>query len=240
MALLDRIRQYAEKLAREAMPADPASFNDPLALRTEWTPAAGGGASFRTHRLVETGPGRLQFRATLGMTLFALVFIAAGGFAAFVATHAVAGQPDAAWWERLLPLAFGGVFAMVGGVMLAFSRRTIMFDRGSGWFWKGWREPVAPGPDAGKRACRLTEVHALQLLKEHVRGNKSSYWSYELNLVLRDGRRINVVDHGNVERLREDASRVASFLGCRIWDATRPAVGAASPAAPPMGSATPA
>lgn len=221
MALLDRIRQYAEKLAREATPADPASFNDPLALRTEWTPAAGGGASFRTHRLVEAGPGRLQFRATLGMTLFALVFIAAGGFAGFVATQVIAAQPGVAWWERLLPAAFGGVFALAGGVMLAFSRRTIMFDRGSGWFWKGWRAPVAPGADAARRACRLAEVHALQLLKEHVRGNKSSYWSYELNLVLRDGRRINVVDHGNVKRLREDAARVATFLGCKVWDATR-------------------
>jgi hypothetical protein len=56
-------------------------------------------------------------------------------------------------------------------------------------------------------------------LTEYVSGNKSSYYSYELNLVLDDGSRINVVDHGNLERLRSDAQTLSQFLGKPVWDA---------------------
>jgi hypothetical protein len=57
------------------------------------------------------------------------------------------------------------------------------------------------------------------LLREFVQGNKNSYDSYELNLVLRDGRRLNVIDHGTLHAIREDARILADYLGVSIWDA---------------------
>ena len=45
-----------------------------------------------------------------------------------------------------------------------------------------------------------------------ISGSKSSYYSYELNLVLHDGSRINVVDQGNLKRLRSDANTLSQFL----------------------------
>ena len=53
-----------------------------------------------------------------------------------------------------------------------------------------------------------------------MRGNKSAYYSYEMNLVLNDGKRLNVVDHGNQAKLREDAQTLATFLNVPVWDAT--------------------
>ena len=50
-------------------------------------------------------------------------------------------------------------------------------------------------------------------------GDKSRYYSYELNLVLEDGSRLNVIDHGNVEAIRADAQKLAAFLGKPLWDA---------------------
>ena len=67
----------------------------------------------------------------------------------------------------------------------------------------------------------VARIHhaALQLLSEHVSGNDSSYYSYELNLVLEDGRRLSVVDHGDCEQLREDAQLLSQLLGKPVWDA---------------------
>ena len=62
------------------------------------------------------------------------------------------------------------------------------------------------------------EIHAIQLISEHVSGNKSSYYSYELNLVSRDGVRTNVVDHGKLDQVREDAKTLAEFLEVPVWD----------------------
>jgi len=64
-------------------------------------------------------------------------------------------------------------------------------------------------------------VLLLQLLSEYVSGDKSSYYSYELNLVLDEASRINVVDHENLEQLRGDARTLAQFLDKLLWDATR-------------------
>ena len=68
-------------------------------------------------------------------------------------------------------------------------------------------------------ALPIAYVRALQLLPELVRGDKSSYYSYELNLVLSDGTRRNVVDHGSLAKLREDAAQLSARLNLPIWDA---------------------
>jgi len=73
--------------------------------------------------------------------------------------------------------------------------------------------------DLIKHLAPLDQVHALQLVSEYCSGNKSSYYSYELNLVLKDGRRVNVIDHGNINRIRQDAQTLSNFLGKPVWNA---------------------
>ena len=52
-----------------------------------------------------------------------------------------------------------------------------------------------------------------------MRGNKNSYYSYELNLVCTNGERINIVDHGALHAIREDALILADYLSIPVWDA---------------------
>jgi hypothetical protein len=114
---------------------------------------------------------------------------------------------------------FGGIFFTVGIIMLYQFAKPAVFDTMYGYYWKG-RNKVDFGIGNSKPELfiSLSQIHALQLIAEHVRSNKSSYYSYELNLVLRDGSRKNVVDHGNITRLREDADKLSKFLGKPVWD----------------------
>ena len=57
------------------------------------------------------------------------------------------------------------------------------------------------------------------MIREYVRGSESSYYSYELNLICSDGSRINIVDHGALRKLREDAALLAEYLSIPVWDA---------------------
>ncbi len=87
--------------------------------------------------------------------------------------------------------------------------------------WKGRQPPDQVfDPSTLKHCTPLSRIHALQLIAERCHGKNQSYYSYELNLVLDDGQRINVVDHGNCNALREDARALAAFLGKPVWDAT--------------------
>ena len=44
------------------------------------------------------------------------------------------------------------------------------------------------------------------------------FWSYELNLVLRDGKRINLIDHRNQREICWDAGDLSRMMDVPIWD----------------------
>ena len=70
-----------------------------------------------------------------------------------------------------------------------------------------------------EKSFGFDDICAIQLLREYVSGNKSSYYSYELNLVCMNGERINIIDHGALRAIREDASILADYLSIPVWDA---------------------
>jgi hypothetical protein len=221
------LREWLEKLkvtARTSVAYDPSRLGDEIALQTDWGPAVSGGASFRTHRLVHTGPRRAEFRVTGGAVVFFAVFTLIGvGVLLGFGAGAVAALREGAWGAlfMIIPIVVGGGFAAIGIAMWWFYGAPAVFDKQRGEYWKGRVSPAEAGNRHDiKERVQLDRIHALQLIKEHCTGNDSSYYSYELNLVLKDGTRLNVVDHGNQNLLRRDAEELAKFLGRPLWDAT--------------------
>ncbi|TVR29712.1 MAG: hypothetical protein EA390_09270 [Balneolaceae bacterium] len=219
--MLEKLKSFVENIAK-VEPFDAARFNDPLALQTTWTPAKSGGSNFHTHRLVEVDNHRLEFRATWGAKLFAAVFIAVG--VGVVLIEVLFGFVDSNTGEAANPLfiyLFGLLFATAGGCMYYFMSTPRVFDKWAGLYWKGHKQPKGIHDISTKKnSSRISDIHAIQLLSEYVRGDKSSYHSYEINLVLKNGERINVVDHGKLTEVRNDARKLSEFLGKPIWDAT--------------------
>jgi len=212
-ATLNKLKQ----LTVEPVPFDPSGLGDEVALKTSWTPAKGGGASFETHRLVEIDMHRHEFRASPGMVLFAGVFMLVGAVAS---TVIVIANQEADLIALIFPVIMGLVFVGIGGGMMYFGLAPIVFDKRRGEYWKGRTAPYEAANRQGlKHYTELDEIRALQIIKERCTSKNSSYFSYELNLVLQDGRRLNVIDHGNLERLRADAEKLSAFLGKPVWDA---------------------
>lgn len=189
-------------------PATPWA-DDPVAQSTAWGPLVNGGANFRTRNLVAVDGSRMEFPASLGMRLFAGLFLVVG---IGVGVGGIAGGG----WFLLL---FGAVFASVGGGLLWFATAPVVFDKRQGAFWRGRTAPAETYHRSSlKHYAPLADIHALQILKEHVRGDKNSYDSFELNLVLTDGRRLNVTDHGDYDTLRRNAEVLRAFLERPLWD----------------------
>jgi len=117
-------------------------------------------------------------------------------------------------------LSMGVLIATVGGYLLYVSTVPIVFDRRRRFFWKGRKAPDEVVEKSSlAHFAPLEDIHALQLIPEYFRSPKGSFYSYELNLILNDGRRINVVDHGDQNKLREDAETLSGFLEKPVWDA---------------------
>ncbi|MBL7076021.1 MAG: hypothetical protein ISS31_00990 [Kiritimatiellae bacterium] len=219
--MLKKLAMKLKMMAEGQGSFDPSTIGDPLALHTEWTPARSGGASFRTHKLAPVSTNRLEFRASAGAKLFYLLFLLIGvGVLVGFTFAVVAGKGPGLGPGLIVPFLVGTVFACLGGGMLYFGTAPIVFDARKGYFWKGKKAPDEVFSKSSiKHLAKLEEIHALQLISEYCRSDKSSYYSYELNLVLKDGTRINVVDHGNQAKLREDAATLSEFLDTPIWDA---------------------
>ncbi len=198
--------------------AAPATATDPVATRTSWGPAEKGGANFGIHRLVRVDADHLEFRLRPLARLFPLAFVLAGlGAGALFVTVGLQRDP-------VMALAGGSIGSVFTGVGLWLLRRMStprVFDRRRNRYWRSRLDPRALDPRDRHLSCDLDEVHAVQLLAEWCSGNQGgSYRSYEINLVLADGHRLNVTDHGDAAGSRRDAAALAEFLGVPLWDAT--------------------
>ena len=219
------LKKYKEWYVRAAVPVhgtfDPSELGDPVAMQTDWAPATKKtGADFKSHKLVESNSERLEFRACTRLKLFGLFPLGVGVVALIVFFCLALFGMSLVNWYALWLLGLGLPFTALGARVLYTITAPIVFDRQCGFFWKGRKHPdLAFDKDALKHFAELEKIHALQLISKHYQIQESIYLCYELNLVLEDSKRINVLNHGNQDKLREDADTLAAFLDKPVWDA---------------------
>jgi hypothetical protein len=206
---------------------DVGRFTDPLALRTDWQPASPEGAGMLNACFNPPADGRL--RSTINpLSIFLFLLPVMFGLSYVIGWM----ELDTDWGRKMSSLFWLdgdlsdlilGFFLLLFGVVGLFDVSSPrVFDRHSGWYWRGWRQPQ--GRHRARihdRAVRLQLIHAVQLLTKRRLNEegKGLDIAHELNLVLEDATRINVFCHGNLAQLRSDAQRVSSFLSVPVWDA---------------------
>ncbi len=212
-----RVIQTLQRLVVLPKSFDPSQFGDPLATKVEWSPLRTDRGNFRTHKLVVVNFDRLAFRATVQGKFFALMFLLFGAvFTLAIVSGFSSGRIDL---KTCVALMASLGFCAVGVGFLYSWTTPIVFDRQTGYFWKGRKAPDELSDLSSlKNVVSFKEIHALQLLAS--RGMRR-YGNYEMNLVLTNGERLNVVAYGACGRriLRQDAATVAQFLGKPVWDA---------------------
>jgi hypothetical protein len=200
---------------------DPSRIGDPVAMQTQWSPLKSGGNNFSTHKATVVG-SRFLFRASFRALLFYFMVLLIGGALMWAASVTKLPSGGFAFHVREGVLfAAGIVVATLEACLACSGTASIVFDREIGYFWKGRKTPNALlETDPLKNRTKLEDIHALQLISKYISSTRSarSYYSFELNLVLGDGRRINVVDHGDLTGMRADVGALSVFLGKPIWD----------------------
>jgi len=223
------MNSFLDKLGNMLVPTktvvEPVSFDDPLALRISWDPVNPRGVNFRTHKAVQVQANRIEFRLTAYYKIIPMLLIL---FALALPTAMVTGT----WMKTgVLGLDSNLIVALVISCLALLAsvfaylkvEKVIVFDASYGYFWKGKRDkeigPFNPAELPG--SVKLSDIHAIQIIQELVRGgqkNRKVFESYELNLVLHNGERVNVVDHGDRAGVREDAKILSHFLNVPVWD----------------------
>ncbi len=170
----------------------------------DWTPLKRGGSNFKTHLLKVVDNNKVIVKPSVQLVLFCSLFMIFG------AVFSILFIVNTGEW---IPGLIGSFFFLIGAAMLYLIGNPRQFDKQLGYYWKGRIKQSSPQHiQRCKDHASLNDIVALQVIQEYVTGDKSAYHSYELNLVLSDGRRLCVMDHGNKQQLLNDAEALASFL----------------------------
>lgn len=200
------------KMLEKPEPVDPARFGDSVAFKTGWEPLNAVGDSFRSYKLVRVGPDRMEFRREMRAVALSAILPLAGILILF---FAFSGKFNA------FALILGLGFILLGAYLVYSQLAPIVFDKSNGMFSKGRVKPdKVPDIENPKKGAELKNIHALQLLFKPVFQGKKQYYSYDLNLVLKNGKRIFVLSHADKNAMKEDARALSEFLGKPLWDVT--------------------
>ena len=186
----------------------------------ETHPVNSGGASFKTHVLIKESSSKLSYKPYFGAAIFSFIFFAIGFGVLFFGIYPLFENGfDIAKVEWFL-IIFGLIFASAGGFMFYAFYKPRVFDKQLGVYYKAYNADVHRiKKDTSKTYIPLPSIVAIQLIGEHVKSDKGSYKSFELNLVLDDGSRKNVIDHGDLKSIIRDAEMLSAFLKVPIWHA---------------------
>lgn len=201
---------------------DPKSFNDPIALKTSWSPAKKGGSNIKTHRLVYVDASRIEFQASKSLKVVPMLLIIAGlALPTIFSARPLINGAFSLTLMTVPPILVGLLLLIIAGILWYLYTSPIVFDKSEGSFWKGRITPQEKAKNGTSGIhTQLKEIHAIQLISETCwRNEDRSYRSHELNLILKDGSRINVVDHSVKEKISECARRLSLFLEIPVWSA---------------------
>jgi hypothetical protein len=180
-------------------------------------PVASGGANFETHVLIKTNIG-YEFKSTTGYALFCGIFSILGyGFLLFAIFKIYELGNLNFIFENPTVSIVGFVFFCVGNFLLYQFLKPIVFNRSTRQFYKGFSNTII---NSELKKTSFDEIVALQIIGEFVENEDSNYNSFELNMVLNNLNRINLIDHSKLKSLIMDAETLSKFLNVPVWHAT--------------------
>ena len=224
--------------AESDFPAPDHLRDDEVAARTTWAPLQpNSSANYRTMASNRQSGHRLTFDPTRTSKIVNLCMFVCSAICIVLVTvitylwlsGTAANMGYDTGWVILAGAIFlqgGVIFGVIGFILKSKLSQSIVFDRQVGGYWRG------SITSTDEHVVALTDIHALQIIEKWVEGTESAetehspggyspgYSSFELNLVTTDGQRHNVVDHGDLEALREDAESLCDFLQIPLWDAS--------------------
>ena len=208
MEMVEKLNGWLRTLRNQEPGFDPSVFHDELAFKAGWEPMVSGFGCFSTRKLrVNRASGAAYFRPGFcSIARGVLMLLAVTALWGFLCTGCL--RP----LGTVLALVIGTVIVGVGAVLLYIRSCTrIVFDLD---------HRALCGRGAPGRELAFGSVHVIQMIFSWnlPKGRPSMY---ELNLVLNDGSRLNLVDHFNGARMRADAETLSALLDVPLWDATR-------------------
>lgn len=166
------------------------------------------GPKFLSHTLI-INDEVAYLKPTIGAMLFCVVYIVVGVFLISLASYIYF---DSQTLDLAVFVGGFGIAIMTFGISLIqpFLKRA-SFDKRQGLF-----------KNSNDRNVKLGRILSLQINNKIVKQKQAlSYPCYELNMLTKNGRRLNILNHNDLSQLLKDAQSLASFLNVSLEDRRR-------------------
>ena len=177
---------------------DKNNNTDSACNSLSWESASEGGSSFKI-KSMHMKDNQVTFKKSTGFVLFHLPVIIPGLLAFIV------GVPffiiEGILGMVMFMLVFGSILTGLGFYSL-LKEKPFTINLNSGEYYWG----------SGEKKSSISNIYALQLLSKSICNTSSPYTSFELNLALKNGERITVLDHGNYQDVKNSGERLAAIL----------------------------
>lgn len=189
---------------------------DEGAKAIDWTPVNAVKATFNTHKLIENH--RLEYHPTKKFIIFSGLFIVVGIIFTY---NLYINFPDSVQkfdYENLIILV-PILFIIAGSIFMFFGGMPIRFDKEKMVFYKGW------GANKNINHVYIDNIIAIQLLsttqlRSDGESNGSMYYeNFEINLVLNNFTRKNVISLADRKTAIKDAKTISNYLNVKFWSA---------------------
>ncbi|MCJ8313672.1 MAG: hypothetical protein HRU38_16150 [Saccharospirillaceae bacterium] len=193
--------------------------NDEVAKLTKWNSLSSTESNVATHKLVKRSKRHYCFegQSHLQKIAYLLIVLAIGMGVIWPLYQYFIND----WPIRLLFTYFPALLCLIPAkILFKMFSNPVHFDINNGCYWVGsyprqkYKTKLA--------LCQLKDIHAIQFFstqKISMSQNINSanlYNNYEVNLVLKNGMRANVLAHGGKQLLSE-AVELSKFLNVRLW-----------------------
>ena len=169
-------------------------------------PLVPGGVSFQSMRLVFRQDS-ITVKATWRLHLGYILFMAIGTGIFCMGLF----SSDGLFWPALIMGALFAGIALLGSLAMILKKTFPLFDMVDGMFYpKGFTRDGSGIP--------LKQLDHLEIVKERVYNKNSSYDSYELNVVLKDSSRYNILArHGAARRETQNSFCINTYRTRDHW-----------------------
>ena len=179
----------------------------------QWSPLKNGGSFYRTYRLVKVSSKRMELHPTIIWQMIYLYLFLLG--LAGVIIIPIQHHHDK---SDFLYVIFSILIMLTASGLLYFQTCFINFDKTKQMIWK---ERKYSKKKSIQRHIPLSDIAALQLLQKSVLSAKMiSFYSYELNVILKTGKRIYITDYANYTGIKKDAKELSYFLNVPFLEQT--------------------
>lgn len=190
--------------------------DDPVALKVDWSPASLDGANYRNKEM-KVLSDKVIIKKTIGALGFGILFIVMGSVGLLIGINVINNDIYSGVFMLL-----GGVGIVAVGILASISDKKITIDKSNGFYYRGKVSKRLNSQDRTQQGY-IEDIYAIQTIEKEksfkVRDDPQihTYISYEINLVFKDGERMNLMKSAKEKYMDDSAKALSVFLNIPLW-----------------------